>query len=137
MPVERLRWNECVPPDIGPGHPSDKFFEPIGWNPITRALGGQHLGGHHRACPDVLRGNHAFTEARAHWDLRWNDPFLSRAQRHFNVANIAHELLKSDRLQRRRVIRTGQRTVLGEVSLDDARSQSRGSLAHGDPPLVS
>src|ERR1051325_12140077 len=64
LPVERLRWNECVPPDIGPGHPSDKFFEPIGWNPITRALGGPHLRGHHRACPDVLRGNHAFTEAR-------------------------------------------------------------------------
>src|SRR5437763_15775740 len=99
LPIERLSWQQGVRVDLDGCHAADQALEMIGWNTIARTLGAQHLRFQDGANRNVFGGDHALAQACANGQLRVSDGFVRGAQRHCNVADVAHEFLKTDRLQ--------------------------------------
>src|SRR5919199_724790 len=99
LPFERFSWQQAVRLDLDSRDAAEQSLQVIGRDPVARTLRGQHVGAQGRTDRDVSSGDDALSQSDANGYLRCGDRFFSRSHRHFDVADVAHQLLESDRLQ--------------------------------------
>ena len=85
--------------DLDGCHAADQALEVIGWNTVARTLRAQHLCFQDGANRNMFSGDDTLAQSRANGDLRGCHGLVGGAQRGFDVADVTHEFLQTDRLQ--------------------------------------